>query len=212
MCLSDCADLYLHVYFCVFWLACPHPIISVCIMWMHVHVYTCACNRLGKIRDQKKKKLVREEAWKRKQTSGRKRESHFVCLFLSCCVPVQDRKLRGHWSSEKQQVSACLCLCVFLFPGVLLSHVSLSIWPAAREQWLMVKIRIETSLVGYRLSLSLSFSLSFCLCLFIFVFFLTLTLPHTLSFCLSLLFFTHVHLPISFLLEMYGFHILTYID
>lgn len=132
--------------------------------------------------------------FERENKPVRKRESHFVCVCLSGVVLVALCSCAGEEAQgplvfgEAASFSLFVPLC-FLFPGVLLSRASLSIWPAAREQWLMVEIRIETSLDGYRRSLSLDLSLSssFCFCLFISVYFLTLTVPHSLLFSVFLL-------------------------
>lgn len=123
-------------------------------------------------------------------------------LCRTCCIVFLCR--RGSSGATVFREAASFSLFVplcFLFPGVLLSHVSLSIWPAAREQWLMVEIRIETSLVGYRLSLFfLSLLVFLCLSVY-FCAFLNSDTPSCSFFLFLCFFFTHIHAANSFLLK-----------
>lgn len=187
------------VFFVCVWLACPQPIISLCsIMWMHVHMYICAYDRLGTIGDRRSSWLESKLKKENKPAAGRGRVnlgvSSSLVSYLLHCAPVQERKLRVHRLRSNKFQPVC-AFCVFCFQ---MSYVFLSIWPAAREQWLMVDIRIETSLLGDNI---LSQTLCLFFCLFIFVFFLTVTLPHTLS---HSLFFFYPH---DSFLKMYGPHI-----
>lgn len=134
---------------------------------------------------------------------GERYPPFFHVVHLLLCIPLQERRLRGRWSSQYHQVSACLCHSVFCFQMSCWA-VSLLIWSAVREQWLMVEIRIETSLVGYKHSI---FSLIFVLLSVYFcVFQHSPTLSHFLSFFV-LRYFSHPHPSIPFLLKKTLTHI-----
>lgn len=163
---------------------------------------------IRQIKENWRPKIKNSWLWKKferanKPVAGRERvilcASSSLVSYLLHCVPVQERKLRGHGLQRSSKFQP-VCASVFSVSRCL-AEPCVSIDLAGCKRTVADGRDQNRNLTCWIQTLSLfSLSLSFCVCLFIFVHFLTLTLPLALSSYFSG-FFTHIHAANSFLLK-----------